>query len=674
MTTKERCLDALSISYSYEFARKLEQEKTNPILGYRTAGSRAELKTGDAIFQEMKSIGIPIVKKDWFPVDSWEFERAVLKFRDENGEEQTCQMGAYQTQFVTDGWENYELVSVGKGTAKDYEGLDVRGKLVLAEINQREEWWINFPVYQAFLKGAAALIAVQAQGYGEVHDTALNAQDIAGPEYAPAFSMSRADAERLRKAMENGKTHPVWLNVKSVVQKDQKTCNITGMIPGTRTDQMILLSAHYDSYFDGFQDDNCAVSMILGIARAILKAGYQPFHTLVFCAMAAEEWGVVDSKYDWSTGAYNQVFRIHPEWQGKVVADFNFELPAHAHSSRDGIRSTYEYFDFLQKQVDNTIVPPEAYPDGMAFLCPIETWSDDFSIAISGIPSMVNDFSSGPFMETCYHSQYDNQDVYQEAVYRFHHECYLSLLLAFDQLRLPPLNFQTLFSALEGKLDAAYTGKAPEEFGILQKALDMGKAAAKELWGLIESWNDSCPINIQSPYDKELENVSKELLGIFRRCQDAFVRLDWEDTVIFPFEASQRNMGALKEALDALKRDDCVGCLEALYQVDNNCYAFEFDREVYYRFTDYILHQPPERLMWGAGRISHHENLFDIVKALKGKLAADTKDFQKEIHFLEEAYRRQCGYFQADLKEATDALGSVTAAITAVICHLKRIN
>ena len=34
----------------------------------------------------------------------------------------------------------------------------------------------------------------------EVHDTALNAQDIAGPEYAPAFSMSRADAERLKKS------------------------------------------------------------------------------------------------------------------------------------------------------------------------------------------------------------------------------------------------------------------------------------------------------------------------------------------------------------------------------------------------------------------------------------------------------------------------------------------
>ena len=71
---------------------------------------------------------------------------------------------------------------------------------------------------------------------------------------------------------------------------------------------MILLSAHYDSYFSGFQDDNAAVAMMLGIARAVLRSGYKPRKTLVFCAMAAEEWGVVNSKYDWSAGAYEQVF------------------------------------------------------------------------------------------------------------------------------------------------------------------------------------------------------------------------------------------------------------------------------------------------------------------------------------------------------------------------------
>ena len=50
-------------------------------------------------------------------------------------------------------------------------------------------------------------------------------------------------------------------------------------------------------------------------------------------------------------------------------------------------------------------------------------------------------------MQNYYHSQYDNQDVYQEPVYRFHHECYLKLVLAYDRLILPPLNFSNTIQA-----------------------------------------------------------------------------------------------------------------------------------------------------------------------------------------------------------------------------------
>ena len=49
----------------------------------------------------------------------------------------------------------------------------MRGKLVLVHINQRNDWWINYPAYQAHLRGAAAILAVQAGGYGEVDEQAL---------------------------------------------------------------------------------------------------------------------------------------------------------------------------------------------------------------------------------------------------------------------------------------------------------------------------------------------------------------------------------------------------------------------------------------------------------------------------------------------------------------------
>ena len=270
---EEAFLKALDVAYSYQLAKKMEKPRTNPVLGFRTAGSEAEFETGEMLAREMRNIGLSDVVKDQVEVDVWDFHHAVLSFQDRQGRERRFQLGAYQTQFDTRGPKTYSVVYAGKGTARDYEGLDVRGKLVLVDINQRDEWWINFPVYQAKRKGAAALIAVQDQGYGEVDDEALNAQDIAGPADAPAFSISRADAQVLKEEMEEGEIS-VSFDASSRVREKGQSYNIVGRIPGRNTSKSILLSAHYDSYFSGFQDDNTAVSMMFGIARALVKSGY----------------------------------------------------------------------------------------------------------------------------------------------------------------------------------------------------------------------------------------------------------------------------------------------------------------------------------------------------------------------------------------------------------------
>ena len=169
--------------------------------------------------------------------------------------------------------------------------MDVTGKLVLVDINQRDEWWINYPVYQAHLKGAAAVIAAQTGGYGEVDERALNAQDIAGPSNAPAFSIARRDADQLKKMLQGRSEVKVLFDASTKVIPAQTTYNIVGEIPGkTHPERRIMLSAHYDSYFDGFQDDNCAIALMFGVLAGVLtwvagpskgifavgKAGYLP--------------------------------------------------------------------------------------------------------------------------------------------------------------------------------------------------------------------------------------------------------------------------------------------------------------------------------------------------------------------------------------------------------------
>lgn len=57
----------------------------------------------------------------------------------------------------------------------------------------------------------------------------------------------------------------------------QTTYNIVGEIPGkTHPERRIMLSAHYDSYFDGFQDDNTAISMMLSMGKRCWKLDISP--------------------------------------------------------------------------------------------------------------------------------------------------------------------------------------------------------------------------------------------------------------------------------------------------------------------------------------------------------------------------------------------------------------
>ena len=646
MTTEQQYIASLDIKASYNLAKQMEAYRTNPVLGYRPAGSKAEFETGEMLKSYMEDLGLSNVRKDEIKVDGWEFEKAVLAYADAAGERKEVQLGAYQTDFVTKGPETFQVVYVGKGGEKDYADKDVTGKIVLAEINQRDEWWINFPVYQAHEKGAKALIAVQIGGYGQVDEKALNAQDIAGPPEAAAFSMSFEDSEKLKACLDEKGEITVTLDASSRVMRDVSTYNVLGEIPGRRSDRMILLSAHYDSYFSGFQDDNTAVAMMLGIARAFIKMGYQPENTWVFCAMAAEEWGIADSKYDWSTGAYAEVFNVHPEWAGKVIGDFNFELPALSNGNLDGIRCTYEYKDFFEDTLKTLPALSPAYPEGVLVSAPIETWSDDFSVAISGIPSMVNEFSAGSFMTTHYHSQYDSDAYYNEAAYRFHHELYGLLLMHLDRQSVAPLNFAEVFEQASASLDVLMCQKSGSRVTALLNLLGQAEEVAEEVYDRIYDINEA---GVDSEQCREAENI---LLKVFKMAQDKYVRLTWEDAVVFPQEAAQNNLRYLKKAIRALKRKipDAEAAFEALYEIDNNAYAFQFSKQVYERFTDYVLDQNSDRLQWGRGRIVHHENLYDLVAQLMDKYHQGATDYANEIAELEKVAKRQKAYLRDDIE------------------------
>ena len=664
-------LEKVDVDYAYHLALQLEDIRSNENLGYRTAGSEAELATGDMLKAEMESIGLQNVTKDEFTLDTWTFEKAQLSFTDSTGAEYTAELGGYQTDFVTDGPEAFTIVDGGEGTEADLDGLDVTGKLVLIDINQRDNWWINYPAYEAHLRGAAAVIAVQDGGYGEVSDDALNAQDICGPADAPAFSMSRTDAEALRAALDENGEASVTLDAVSRVGMDGVSYNITGMIPGKDEDSMVLMSAHYDSYFAGFQDDNAAIALMLGIAKAIIDSGYQPEKTLVFCAMAAEEWGVSNTRYDWSTGAYNQIFRVHPDWVGKVVADINFELPAMNEGETDQIRTSYELKTFVEDFKESVPQVEGVFPEGIEVIVPTQTWSDDFSLSIAGVPSSVTALRGG-FAQTHYHSQFDNGDTYSPEAFLFHHNMYGMLMLAYDRCAVSPLDFSTRLEALRASMDD--TVLTEEQVSSLNAALDEAENAASAAWDKVSEINDSYRKALDSgdtaaadALIQESRETNAAVLSAFKYAEDAFVRLTWEDVSIFPHEHSQNNLLALNGAVEALERGDSATAIdEYLYAIDNNWYAYDWSRETFDYFTNYVLNQSDDRLMWGAGRVQGHEDLYDVIRSLLDKYGDTSADYTAELARLNDAVNNQTAMLAEQVDHEVQALAELTAQLIAI--------
>ena len=644
-------LSSVDVNYAYEFTKSLEEFKTNEKLGYRTAGSVAELKTGEKIGQEMEKIGLTEVTKDEFSLDTWTFEKADLTFTDENGKEHLAVLGGYQVNFNTNGMKEYDIVYGGKATAEDLEGLDIEGKLVLIDINQREEWWINYPAYQAHVKGAAGVIAVQEAGYGEASPDALNAQDICGPDDAPAFSMSQTDGNNLKKALEASETGSIKVkfDAKSTVEMDGKSYNYYGKIVGKDPESYIILSAHYDSYFTGFQDDNAAIGLMMGVAKGLVDSGYQPEKTIIFNALAAEEWGVSNSRYDWSTGAYNQIFKIHPEWVGKAFANMNFELPAYEHTTQDEIRATYELDNYLTEFSKDVPTVEGVYKDGISVVSPLRTWSDDFSFNIAGVPALRNDFQDSDYMRTHYHSQFDTEEQYNEDAFKFHLNLYGLLTMHYDKTAVVPLDFTTRLNAMKETLDENIFEQAEVSSDKLIEEIDHVLKVAKDVNKKVAKINEDY-LNALSKDDhataKKLYNQSRQLnsdlLSAFKHAEDSFTRLTWEDAVIFPFEHPQNNINNLTLSIEALKDGDIATPLdEYLWNIDNNWYAYDFDQEVFDYFTAYVLDAPADKLMWGEGRIVGHENLYALIHSLKEKRDTENPDLSEEVAVLDRVLKSQ---------------------------------
>lgn len=655
----DRFTNAVSPDYAYDVALELttNPDYFNSELGGRNAGSKAEHAAADYLAGLMEEIGLSDVEKQAAQCDLWQFNGASFTV---DGVEYPVY--SYATAATPAEGITAEVVYAGKGTMWDYEGLDAEGKIVLVDIDQRNDWWITYPMLEAEFQGAAAILAANVGGYSQIADDALNSQDVCGPTSIPTLSIGVSDSLEIREKLEQGPV-TATLVVDNEVEIDAGTTyNITGVLKGKSSEHQILIGGHYDAHFWGFQDDNCAVGLVLAMAKAMVDSGYQPENDIVFCLHGAEEWGSSYTQYDWTVGAWEMINNVHPDWVGRTLAFINFELPAYefdTYTSTYSAPEMYEMLDYFANEYPYSPDPVGCFPDGVLTEgYQTYTYSDDFSYYAAGVPSTVNGFllqkdmeTVFPFYEEIYHTQYDTPDTYNEAVMNFNIQYYGALAMYIDQTPALYLDFTAQYDRILNSMDEETMAAAGVDVDAFKAALDRLNQSAQSMVDRVVDVNTRY---LQAGEEGDTEQMAelwaqgKELtnqnLAAFQYAQKNLLGLMYERPIV-PHEAPQENILLCQAIIDCLKQGDVATAVDEYAWTVNNVlewYAMYFSPEVIAVQDDMLWGEDnQDNLYWGTDIGFTKADVDEATRSIFARYDETSGDFSKEIAVYQAAIEAQ---------------------------------
>ena len=655
----DRFIDSVSPDYAYDVALELttNPDYFNSELGGRNAGSKAEHAAADYLAGLMEEIGLSDVEKQAAQCDLWQFNGASFTV---DGVEYPVY--SYATAATPAEGITAEVVYAGKGTMWDYEDLDVEGKIVLVDIDQRNDWWITYPMLEAEFQGAAAILAANVGGYSQIADDALNSQDVCGPTSIPTLSIGVSDSLEIREKLEQGPV-TATLVVDNEVEIDAGTTyNITGVLKGKSSEHQILIGGHYDAHFWGFQDDNCAVGLVLAMAKAMVDSGYQPENDIVFCLHGAEEWGSSYTQYDWTVGAWEMINNVHPDWVGRTLAFINFELPAYefdTYTSTYSAPEMYEMLDYFANEYPYSPDPVGCFPDGVLTEgYQTYTYSDDFSYYAAGVPSTVNGFllqkdmeTVFPFYEEIYHTQYDTPDTYNEAVMNFNIQYYGALAMYIDQTPALYLDFTAQYDRILNSMDEETMAAAGVDVDAFKAALDRLNQSAQSMVDRVVDVNTRY---LQAREDGNTEQMAelwaqgKELtnqnLAAFQYAQKNLLGLMYERPIV-PHEAPQENILLCQAIIDCLEQGDVATAVDEYAWTVNNVlewYAMYFSPEVIAVQDDMLWGEDnQDNLYWGTDIGFTKADVDEATRSIFARYDETSGDFSKEIAVYQAAIEAQ---------------------------------
>ncbi|MGE0359278.1 MAG: M28 family peptidase [Vicinamibacterales bacterium] len=333
-----------------------EASGERPLVDFNTIVTRfsgfAPSKGGDQIADyiagRMRTAGLDEVAIEGFPADgrqfvwafltepSWEAEAGTLELI-EPRRERLADFAVHRVvlgRFSSSADITTELVDIGNGTLEtDYEGRDVRGKLVLASgepgaVHARAVWE----------HGAAGIVWFNGQRRAERRHAVSNPSIVpwTGPRgEAPgfAFALSNAAGAAIRESLERGQRHLLHASVRARTEPGeykQVSAAIRGTDPSLRE---VWIKAHDNYRNTGGGNNLTGVGATLEMARvlqALVASGTltRPRRTIRF-VWSAEHYG---STYQ---------FYAHPDWLDRILALLNVDMTGFDQSKTGAVMWLY---------------------------------------------------------------------------------------------------------------------------------------------------------------------------------------------------------------------------------------------------------------------------------------------------------------------------------------------
>lgn len=601
-------------------------------LGFRPSGTVAEHKAAKFIAKEMKKIGLHNVSLEKVPLIAWSFLGAKVNII--QPEEKTVVASTYAgCQGTSPEGVTGEVIYVGNGFRHEYDGLDVENKIVM--VDHTKNLVYSAIVYEAQLHKAKGVIVREAD-YAKAPG-AIRSNDFCGTQAKVAVvNVSRAVADQIINWTKEGREVVVKLVVNAKIEEGEGY-NVLGYLPSSEhSDRLIIIGAHHDAWFHGFADDAVGVGCMLGVAKALIDSGYKPKANLLFISHTGEEFGAVNTFYDWLIGSHYAVKVEHPDWVGRVAAYLNLDLSILADGAANFV-TTRELKSFTENFVGRFRGRFGLPYKSVDFVSVPDTWLDQFSYAGVGIPSMALDLD-GEFDSLYYHTQLDEAKLVDDKSLRAGILLFGIYTLELDNAIILPFDFSLWGEGLLAGYGRAEVALKLNLRSVMEKT---GKFVSRAKEFSLKAEEAVCLLTELS----KVGRVGKEVEDLFTKINSGLlevakllnVRLNAlggtqvAENTMFPHVQHLKDAMLLEEAVETAKGGDIdstlatlgkVGGVEAWCLMSRETFESEFLGMVNLRRKD---------LHWGTGHVVKYVGLWDEYNALRMKRMGEASNGAEEF-------------------------------------------